>query len=78
MTDAATPQAQDLHAGDARYQFDLPPMGLNPSTTAQGTTPGSFANKPKIRRGRAGARLWDAHWLLFAAGRCALWFATPE
>ena len=43
------------HDHDARYQYDLPALGLNPSTTAQGTTPGSFANKPKIRGGRAGA-----------------------
>jgi len=38
---------------DRTYQ--LPPLGLNPSSTAQGTTPGSFALKPAIQAGRAGA-----------------------
>lgn len=38
---------------DRSYQ--LPPLGLNPSSTAQGTTPGSFALKPSIQPGRAGA-----------------------
>ena len=35
--------------------FQLPPLGLNPSTTAQGTTPGSFALKPALKPGREGA-----------------------
>ncbi len=38
---------------DRSYQ--LPPLGLNPSTTAQGTTPGSFALKPVLLPGREGA-----------------------
>ena len=38
---------------DRSYQ--LPPLGLNPSTTAQGTTPGSFALRPVLKPGRAGA-----------------------
>ena len=38
---------------DRSYQ--LPPLGLNPSSTAQGTTPGSFALQPKLLPGRAGA-----------------------
>jgi phosphomethylpyrimidine synthase len=38
---------------DSPYQ--LPPLGQNPSTLAQGTTPGSFANPPRIHAGRAGA-----------------------
>src|SRR5687768_5958208 len=28
--------------------YDLPPVGDNPSTLAQGTTPGSFANRGRI------------------------------
>ncbi|MEO1996757.1 MAG: phosphomethylpyrimidine synthase ThiC, partial [Planctomycetaceae bacterium] len=32
----------------------LPPIGQNPSSTAAGTTPGSFANPPRIAPGRAG------------------------
>jgi len=38
---------------DRSYQ--LPPLGQNPSTLAQGTTPGSFANRPQLFPGRAGA-----------------------
>ncbi len=34
------------HETDA--PFSLPALGHNPSTTAQGTTPGSFANPPQI------------------------------
>src|SRR5690606_20375592 len=32
----------------------LPPLGQNPSTTAQGTTPGSFAKPPVIAPGPEG------------------------
>ena len=28
--------------------FTLPPLGDNPSTDAQGTTPGSFAQKGRV------------------------------
>ena len=38
---------------DRSYQ--LPPLGLNPSTKALGSTPGSFALKPALLPGRAGA-----------------------
>jgi len=34
--------------------YVLPPLGLNPSTTAAGTTPGSFAKKPAIAPGPEG------------------------
>ncbi len=37
-------------------QLPLPPLGLNPSTAAQGTTPGSFAKRPAIEPGVAGAK----------------------
>lgn len=40
-------------ANDRPYQ--LPPLGQNPSTLAQGTTPGSFANPPRLFPGSAGA-----------------------
>jgi phosphomethylpyrimidine synthase len=36
----------DFAAADRSYQ--LPPLGENPSTNGQGTTPGSFANKGRI------------------------------
>ncbi|MHC4876620.1 MAG: phosphomethylpyrimidine synthase ThiC [Planctomycetota bacterium] len=35
--------------------YTLPPLGQNPSTTATGTNPGSFAKVPQIAPGRAGA-----------------------
>ena len=34
--------------------YALPPLGSNPSSTAQGTTPGSFAKVPQIAPGCAG------------------------
>jgi phosphomethylpyrimidine synthase len=34
----------------------LPPLGLNPSTGGQGTTPGSFAQRPALQPGVAGAK----------------------
>jgi len=36
------------------YTYQLPTLGSNPSSTAQGTTPGSFSNKPQIAPGAAG------------------------
>ncbi|MGH9172918.1 MAG: phosphomethylpyrimidine synthase ThiC, partial [Vicinamibacterales bacterium] len=37
------------------HQFDpLPPLGADPSSTAAGTTPGSFAKPPQIAPGLAG------------------------
>jgi len=38
----------DTHA---RTAYTLPPLGQNPSTGAQGTTPGSFAKPPVIKPG---------------------------
>lgn len=35
--------------------YTLPPLGINPSTGEQGTTPGSFSQKPQLAPGRAGA-----------------------
>ena len=34
--------------------YSLPPLGKNPSTQAQGTSPGSFSLLPKIAKGRVG------------------------
>ncbi len=34
--------------------YSLPPLGKNPSTEAQGTSPGSFSLLPKIANGRVG------------------------
>ena len=39
----------------AEMKYELPPLGLNPSSTAAGTTPGSFAQQPVIKPGRDGA-----------------------
>jgi phosphomethylpyrimidine synthase len=35
-------------ATDIRRAYSLPPLGANPSTDAQGTTPGSFARPPRV------------------------------
>ncbi|HTU27533.1 MAG TPA: phosphomethylpyrimidine synthase ThiC [Pirellulales bacterium] len=35
--------------------YELPPVGQNPSSSAAGTTPGSFALPARVRPGRAGA-----------------------
>lgn len=43
MNDQAAPLSNPPHRS-----YQLPPMGSNPSTGAQGTTPGSFANPPAI------------------------------
>ena len=40
------------HVSDRTYS--LPPLGKNPSTQAQGTSPGSFSLLPKIANGRVG------------------------
>mgnify|MGYP003868983815 CR=1 FL=1 len=40
---------------DGNRSFPLPACGNNPSSTAQGTTPGSFARRPQLRPGAAGA-----------------------
>lgn len=39
---------------DMRFTAELPPLGINPSSTAQGTTPGSFAKKPELAPGVEG------------------------
>jgi phosphomethylpyrimidine synthase len=44
----------------AEKRAELPPLGNNPSTQAQGTTPGSFANPPRIAGGPAGARTYSS------------------
>ncbi|MCA9081640.1 MAG: phosphomethylpyrimidine synthase ThiC, partial [Planctomycetaceae bacterium] len=38
----------------ADQSYTLPPLGQNPSTTAAGTTPGSFAKRPEIKPGAEG------------------------
>ena len=42
----------NLNVTDRNYS--LPPLGNNPSSQAQGTSPGSFSPLPKIASGRAG------------------------
>jgi len=62
MSGSQTDQGQDQiqstagpSTADTESGYRLPPLGLNPSSSAQGTTPGSFALKPQIAPGRAGA-----------------------
>ena len=43
------PSASSSPASDIDFAaYELPPLGDNPSTTAAGTTPGSFANKGRV------------------------------
>lgn len=44
----------------AESNYAIPPLGNNPSSTAQGTTPGSFANKPVLAPGRAGRMTYSS------------------
>ncbi len=44
-----------MYTSDTDRSYRLPPVGQNPSTHAEGTTPGSFANAAKILPGVAGA-----------------------
>lgn len=44
-----------LNAPNRLTRWQLPSLGNNPSSSQQGTTPGSFANPPAIRPGAAGA-----------------------
>lgn len=44
----------------AHIAYELPPLGQNPSTSAQGTSPGSFANPPAIASGKAGAMTYSS------------------
>ncbi|GIX04417.1 MAG: hypothetical protein KatS3mg114_0286 [Planctomycetaceae bacterium] len=44
----------------AMKPYTLPPLGNNPSSSSQGTTPGSFACAPVIRPGVAGARTFSS------------------
>lgn len=40
--------------------YALPPMGNNPSSTAAGTTPGSFASQPELHPGVQGAKTFSS------------------
>ena len=40
--------------GSASVPYTLPPLGQNPSSVSEGTTPGSFAQSPNIQPGKAG------------------------
>lgn len=64
---------------DRTYQ--LPPLGQNPSSTNQGTTPGSFALAPKIRPGRDGALTFaspDTPGMPSASDKTAWDFMPPD
>ncbi len=45
----------DIPAPGSTRHYELPPQGQNPSSTAAGTSPGSFALSPRIAPGHAGA-----------------------
>jgi len=44
----------------ATHTRPLPPLGSNPSSAAQGTSPGSFANRPAIAPGPVGAKTFSS------------------
>ena len=44
----------DQTRAEADRSYTLPPLGVNPSSAAQGTTPGSFAPRPRIAAGAEG------------------------
>lgn len=52
--------SDDLRSPYNGRAYSLPPVGNNPSTNAQGTSPGSFANRPQIARGVAGALTYSS------------------
>ncbi|MFP6763926.1 MAG: phosphomethylpyrimidine synthase ThiC, partial [Planctomycetaceae bacterium] len=54
MSGIQTDQDQIPGSSDKESGYRLPPLGQNPSSSTQGTTPGSFALKPQIAPGRAG------------------------
>ena len=63
-TDTPSPTAprdrQDTEADKTERAYELPPTGNNPSTECQGTTPGSFAQRPQIGPGAAGAMTYSS------------------
>tara|TARA_Y100000758_G_scaffold297396_1_gene257285 strand:- start:321 stop:2168 length:1848 start_codon:yes stop_codon:yes gene_type:complete len=54
-TETNQPTAASSPTPGASRHYELPPLGENPSSTADGTTPGSFALTPRIAAGHAGA-----------------------
>ena len=46
--------------GTTKPAYTLPNVGVNPGTTANVTTPGSFANRPEIALGLAGAKTFSS------------------
>ena len=54
-TETNQPTAESSPTPGASRHYELPPLGENPSSTADGTTPGSFALSPRIAAGHAGA-----------------------
>ena len=54
-TETNQPTAESSPTPGASRHYELPPLGENPSSSADGTTPGSFALSPRIAAGHAGA-----------------------
>ena len=53
-------QTEDTTPDSSGCCSDLPPQGNNPSTDRQGTSPGSFANRPRISAGVEGAMTYSS------------------
>jgi len=54
-TETNQPTTDDAAIPGAGRHYELPPLGESPSSTADGTTPGSFALAPRIAAGHSGA-----------------------
>ncbi len=50
----------DIQAGQAIPEIPLPPLGINPSTGREGTSPGSFALSPELAPGIQGQRTFSS------------------
>lgn len=60
MIQPHTSQIKNASQDDAATVYTLPPLGVNPGTTADTTTPGSFANRPAIDPGPKGAKTFSS------------------
>ena len=64
-TETNQPTTDDAAIPGAGRHYELPPLGENPSSTADGTTPGSFALAPRIAVGRCSPRTQRMASLMF-------------
>ncbi len=66
---------------ESTLQLPLPTVGADPSSSHQGTTPGSFANKPQLASGSVGAKTFsspDTPGMPAASDKTAWDFMPPD